>query len=378
MTISDLFFGTSGRVFSHAGTVLILLMLIILTANLLGHRRKKAYLSLTVSLFLIIIRYGLLIGHELGAGVAAAGDPIRLLHIASFLLIHMGIFQLYNYTGWREGLLMAALFSVAAGLAGLGFYVESGRVEVPLSFLSRHELWLDVYLVFLTVLAMFLVAPFIGQRGKYRFSLLLYAGMVIAGLLNREVLERPSRVLELMENGLPVVFYMILFFIVFNRVVELFRVIYETSIKDPLTGLYNRSYFVNRIADSLDRGEPVSVIFCDIDNFKRLNDTKGHRAGDRALMKVAGIIRRETRRVGIAGRYGGEELVALVNDASLRVEQIAEQIRKCVEKETGVTVSIGFSKYRKGATAAQLIEEADQAMYRSKQTGKNRVTGYAP
>lgn len=374
MAFTDLFFGVSGRVFSHAGTILIMLMLVILTANLLRNRRKKAYLSLTVSLLLAIAQYGLLIARELGAAGEAAAEPARLLNLAAFLLIHLGIYQLYNYTGWREWLLTAALF--AAGFAGFRFFGPA-ESSASLSFMLRlGEFWFEAYLVLLALLALFLVAPYIGQRGKYRLALLSYGATVLAGIVNRAVLPQRSRVLEGMENALPVVFYMMLFFIVFNRVVELLQAIYETSIKDPLTGLYNRAYFMNRVTDYLDRGVPVSVLFCDIDNFKRLNDTRGHRVGDRTLMKVAGIIRQETRGIGIAGRYGGEELVALLTDTSLRAEHIAEQIRRRVEQETETTVSIGCSKYREGKTVQRLIEEADQAMYRAKKTGKNRVAGF--
>lgn len=377
MTVSDLFFDTSGRVFTHAATILILLLLALITANLFRSRRKKAYLSLAVSVVIFIIQSVIMIGFELNETGGSAGYAAQLLHVAAFVLINTGVYQLYNSSGWRESFIVGVLLAGSVVLAGFRYYHGAAAEPDAGIPVMAHEAWLYLYPAFLALLAQFLVAPFIGQRGKYRTALTLYLLAVLARTGNAFVLEEPMRLLELAENGLPILFFMMLFSILFNRVVELFQAIYQTAIKDPLTGLYNRSYFMNRFIDFLGRGVPVSVIFCDIDNFKKLNDTQGHRAGDRTLMKVADIVRQETNRTGIAGRYGGEELVALLTDTSLRVEQIAEQIRSRVEAETGTTVSIGYSKYRRGATVHQLIEEADQAMYRAKKSGKNRVMGFA-
>lgn len=377
LTVSDLFFGTSGRVFAHAATIVILLMLAVVTANLFRSRRKKAYLSLAVSVVIFIIHSVMVIGFELNDAGVSADYAAQLLVVAAFILINTGVYQLYNTSKWREGILVTFLFVGAVAIAGVRFYFLLESPETAGQTLAAHPMWMDAYLAFLAVLAQLLVAPFIGQRGKYRIALLLFLLSVLARMGNLFVLEQPIRLLEMAENGLPIIFYMVLFFILFNRVVELFQAVFQTAIKDPLTGLYNRSYFMNRFIDYLGRGMSVSVIFCDIDNFKRLNDTQGHRAGDRVLKKVADILRQETQRTGIAGRYGGEELVALLTDTSLRVEHIAEQIRSRVEQEAGATISVGYSKYRQGATVHQLIEEADRAMYRAKKSGKNRVVGFA-
>lgn len=378
MTYSDLFFGTSGRIISHTVTILILFMLVIVTVKLLYNRRKIAYFSLTLSLLIIIIEYIMLIAIEMKNGGQTAGHLAQLLHVAAFLLINMGTYQLYNSTSWRHWLMLAVPFGVAVAIAGFRQSRMASGADQAAEWIGGPDIWLNLYLVLLAFLAIFVTSPHIGQQTKYRLALLSFVMAVMTGMFNRYVLDGSSRLLELAENALPIVFYMILFFIVFNRVVELLQAIYQTSIKDPLTGLYNRAYFINRFTDFLGRGIPVSVIFCDIDNFKRLNDTLGHRAGDRVLGKVANILRQETNRIGIAGRYGGEELVALLTDTSLRVENIAEQIRLRVEKEAGATVSIGYTKYREGATLQQLLDEADMAMYRSKRSGKNRVTGYVP
>jgi len=80
---------------------------------------------------------------------------------------------------------------------------------------------------------------------------------------------------------------------------------------------------------------------------------------------------------GKVGRYGGEEMIAVLEDPSAKVAKVAEQIRRRVEKESIVTVSVGYSRYRQGISAHELLKQADEAMYVSKKTGKNKVTAYS-
>jgi diguanylate cyclase (GGDEF)-like protein len=95
------------------------------------------------------------------------------------------------------------------------------------------------------------------------------------------------------------------------------------------------------------------------------------------LKQVSAILLEETEGVGLAGRYGGEELVALVVGPGLTALQAAESIRMRTEKESIVTISVGFCLASRSDTAETLMKHADQAMYHSKSTGKNRVTDYA-
>jgi diguanylate cyclase (GGDEF)-like protein len=127
------------------------------------------------------------------------------------------------------------------------------------------------------------------------------------------------------------------------------------------------------------------VIFIDIDHFKNINDTYGHPAGDVVLQEVAQAIKRNLRGADIVGRYGGEEiLVGLVGADLERSTQIAEDLRAKVEdqkimvgdKEITVTASFGVAAMRAGMTLQQLLAEADEALYRAKSEGRNRVEGY--
>ena len=169
------------------------------------------------------------------------------------------------------------------------------------------------------------------------------------------------------------------------------RQLREQAFCDPLTSLYNRRYFDESMQREIDRscrrGNPMGVLFVDVDRFKQLNDTYGHQFGDTVLTRLGAIISRNVRTADIAARYGGEEFVVLAVDVSESGLQIlAERIRQSVEKETfdhdgvvvPVTVSIGatFASLCRSdqSLASQVLESADAAMYESKRRGRNCVT----
>lgn len=382
MQISDFFYGSLGRIYSSSCIIIILVMMCIVSLRLFLSRRKKAYLSLTVSLMFIIVQYLLLIGFALRDGDYGNSSEylIEVLQVIAFILINMGIFQLYNLSRRKEFTYFYTFILLTVLIASIRFFAVSRFDHPTLQVLHFHNIWLDVYLLVLTFLCFYLVSPFIGQHIKYQIGLTLYLTIQLAHISNTYIFEHEMPFLTMLQYFLPIVFYIILFMMIFERVVDLLQAIYNSSIKDGLTGLYNRHYFLNRITQYIQQGVMVSVIFGDIDNFKRLNDTKGHQTGDKVLKQVANIFMEECTGVGnssgIVGRYGGEELVALLTDTSLRVENVAEQIRKRVEKESIATISLGFAKYKKGMTPGELIVQADKAMYQSKKTGKNKVMGY--
>jgi diguanylate cyclase (GGDEF)-like protein len=161
----------------------------------------------------------------------------------------------------------------------------------------------------------------------------------------------------------------------------------EMATVDGLTGLKNHRVFQQAFDMMLERAErrkgPICVLLTDIDKFKGLNDTYGHPFGDKVLKGVARVLQRAVRGVDLAARYGGEEFVLLLEDSDVDGGRImAERIRTEVEglefpHETGivrVTLSLGIAAYPDdGRTKPELIERADQALYRAKQTGRNRA-----
>jgi len=147
---------------------------------------------------------------------------------------------------------------------------------------------------------------------------------------------------------------------------------------DSLTGLYNRRAWQERI-DDLGDDAPLSLLFLDLDHFKRLNDDRGHHVGDDVLRTLSQAIRSELRQTDIAGRYGGEEFVlALVATESDQAARIAERIRERLQRDVGAhapasTVSIGVATRLPGESLTMLLRRADRAMYAAKRAGRNRV-----
>lgn len=161
----------------------------------------------------------------------------------------------------------------------------------------------------------------------------------------------------------------------------------ELSIKDQLTNIYNRSYINYQVDALINEYELFSnsfgVVFVDIDNFKYINDTYGHKVGDDILKLISRTIKSNIRDEDLFGRYGGEEFLLVFKLANKEeLLMISEKIRLLVEKSSiiynndsiSVTISLGASMYREGDTKEELIDRADQAMYESKRTGKNKVS----
>ncbi len=153
----------------------------------------------------------------------------------------------------------------------------------------------------------------------------------------------------------------------------------EMDLRDELTGIYTRRAYKEKIKKFLERADKTYIFFIDIDNFKKFNDTYGHSAGDLLLVFLAGILRK-LEDIGFVFRWGGEEFVIFLPDfKGEEIVKIAKELLKDIEekseKEIGkkVTVSIGISLCESYEDIDKKIEEADFAMYRAKEKGKNKV-----
>ncbi len=158
---------------------------------------------------------------------------------------------------------------------------------------------------------------------------------------------------------------------------------------DPLTGVFNRMYFLQRFENEIRRTEnyrqPLALLMFDIDEFKKVNDTHGHRAGDVVIKKMAEIVRKNTRGYDLVGRYGGDEFLVLMT--STNEEQaisFAEHLRENISStgiaipETGVpvriTISGGIAIFpAHGQSTTELFRSADEALYKSKREGRDRI-----
>jgi two-component system, cell cycle response regulator len=166
------------------------------------------------------------------------------------------------------------------------------------------------------------------------------------------------------------------------------REMFERSVRDNLTGLYNRAYFLEQIGPLCDRNHQrdlgMAILMVDIDHFKRINDEYGHDSGDLVLQEVARVLRESTRLEDLVARYGGEEFVFALPVASLdqaveRAERVrihlAQKTIRANDRQLHVTVSIGLSCNLSGwpRTISGLISAADEALYEAKVNGRNRV-----
>ncbi len=163
----------------------------------------------------------------------------------------------------------------------------------------------------------------------------------------------------------------------------------NSAILDGLTSLYNHAYFKRFLELEIKRSErqrhQTALLMLDLDNFKQVNDTLGHVAGDEILRSVARLIRKSIREIDVAARYGGEEFaIVLPYGGEQSIKAVGERIRNLIEKQVFaipgideghlVTASIGGAIYPTDAdTAARLVETADRMLYRAKHHGKNRV-----
>lgn len=159
---------------------------------------------------------------------------------------------------------------------------------------------------------------------------------------------------------------------------------------DGLTGVYNRRYWEEQFSLEHKRivrnNGPASVLMLDIDHFKKVNDTYGHPAGDYIIKTLAKIIKRSIRETDICGRYGGEEFVILLPETTAdNAAVVGERIRQSCESYTAnyegsdirFTVSLGIAEFQKTFKDHMVwLEKADQALYSSKEQGRNRVTVY--
>jgi diguanylate cyclase (GGDEF)-like protein len=161
------------------------------------------------------------------------------------------------------------------------------------------------------------------------------------------------------------------------------------SVRDPLTGLFNRRYMEEASEREMRRSTrhqtPLGVVMIDIDHFKRFNDTYGHEAGDALLREFGTLVRAQTRREDIACRYGGEEFLLILPEAdAVTTAQCAEKLRRAMEhlsvdvngQAVGqVTASFGVAAFPEHSDSfTALVRIADKALYAAKSAGRNRVS----
>jgi diguanylate cyclase (GGDEF)-like protein len=218
----------------------------------------------------------------------------------------------------------------------------------------------------------FHLSPLLSSQGSV-------AGLVRVASAKREAMDQ--------EDGRLLESLVVLASLAFENA-KLYREAQELAVTDGLTRLLLRRSVLERIDQELKRGAeqgtPTSLVMMDIDHFKSVNDTYGHPAGDAVLRDVSAIVRRSVRDVDVCGRYGGEEFAVLLPQTDAKgALLVAERIREAVRarpfelrgEQRKVTVSLGVATApQQGTDTRTLIEAADEALYASKQNGRDRVT----
>lgn len=153
----------------------------------------------------------------------------------------------------------------------------------------------------------------------------------------------------------------------FRAILLVFKYGEEALLKDPLTRLYNRLVSNELMRREIWKSERNDNSFCiillDVDGLKKINDTKGHLEGDKALSQIASIIKKNLRKVDIASRWGGDEfLLMLINTQKQGAKQFLERIKE----QVSFGVSVGISEWKKGISIEEMIEIADKEMYKEK------------
>lgn len=166
----------------------------------------------------------------------------------------------------------------------------------------------------------------------------------------------------------------------------LYTKVRESSIRDPLLGIYNRKYFFDEVANRMEEldSKNVAIIMIDLDDFKKVNDIYGHQFGDKVLIKVVEIIKDSVYEGDIVARYGGEEIVVYMENIESYEEaynktnnirnNINNNIMKYKDSDVRITASFGISYYPyNGQNLDELLSFADKMLYRAKDEGKNKI-----
>ena len=201
--------------------------------------------------------------------------------------------------------------------------------------------------------------------------------------------EHVNESLEILSFNLLASFAVVLFIII-----VLYRIIHKHSEKleymaffDPLTKLYNRRHFLIKLEDEIvhvnKNQQAFCIAFIDIDNFKDINDTKGHHIGDKILIQIATLLKESIREIDIISRWGGEEFIILFPKIDINnAESLTERLRIMIENNIKIqellsynlTASIGLTQFKQNDDINCIIKRADDAMYLSKDTGKNKIS----
>ncbi len=250
------------------------------------------------------------------------------------------------------------------------------KIQLTMRQMDRRQWWLWSYAIMVTLLLLVAVASFafpalLSNTDAYYSFFLNQAVRGLVGMVlifNVYVIYQQLQITRIRRQLTDQVFAV-------DKVEELAQEVYKMALLDPLTGLFNRRYIEQRLQDEIARsqrhGRPLSVILFDLDEFKQVNDTYGHGAGDSLLKAFADKLSRATRGSDASSRYGGDEfLVVLPECKPENVQHVLkrlEGIRVDIEgRSLPIALSAGWAELLSGESAQDLLARADAALYANK------------
>ncbi|MDN3611745.1 GGDEF domain-containing protein [Vibrio ostreicida] len=340
-----------------------------------------AFFLLLLSTSFILLSFGNHISHWVSKILANS------IMVFSYIVLLLGVCQ---FRGFDKRLANCGFYSFPIVVIGLTYFTlfvpsTNARVILMSTFVSA--------LCFLAMLAnrkgksadispsKFLLSAGLATQGIY--SLFRFFWTLFETRIDDFMMSGTVHQLAFITTLLMVIF--IGFSVTWMLTGRLVATIYDTSIKDELTQLYNRraleELLPKEMARSIRHNQPLSVVLLDIDHFKKVNDTYGHQAGDRVLRTTGKLLILQTRRDDLSFRYGGEEfLIILPNTDQAAAVTVAEKLREAIMKakllpsnEEECTASFGVTQFTGAENWKAAIERADKALYSAKQNGRNQV-----
>lgn len=307
---------------------------------------------------------------------------------------------LWIHAGWRMPVMLVAL----AGLLSCLLKPEASRLKLLLRMLTASVMFM-MFGMFTAntlhaagnpeqmargiIMATFAVSLLSLRGGREVLILFSVPFALCLGWLALQGANLLETMYRLTDPLMMLVIAMIaseLFYRIRGQQFALQRELRELASIDALTGLHNRRELENRISEEMSRSrrhaEPMSIVIGDLDRFKRVNDSFGHAVGDDVLRAVGERIRRNLRTEDLAVRWGGEEfLLLLPSTDEQQAVGVADKIRQaiadrpvaCGDREVPVTISFGVAQLGSDEQVSELVRRADDAMYRAKSGGRNRV-----
>lgn len=314
--------------------------------------------------------------------IPAMSWDIRTKIIVLEYFLAVPVFMAFLYTLFPKDLHKRAYRAMMAiSLAASTFVLFT-----PATVFVYIELYYQIFLLFLMIYILYvLVIAVIRKRDGALLILIAIAILFLAGI--NDILFA-QYVVSFRQSTIPIAVF--IFVLIQSAILSIrFSKAHKQATIDELSNVFNRRGFIEAATRVIENAEVVNARLCvliiDIDHFKKVNDTYGHDIGDIAIRSVADTCSHSIRQGDVFGRFGGEEFALILPRVDIeKGHEIAERLRLKIEtspiavadKEIAITVSIGITQWKRGDTIDQSIKYADQALYRAKEEGRNRVIKY--